>query len=235
MPSVPSGFFSEILASMRGSTRMPEKSMVPLAEALGALRGEGAGALGMKGSGVEPIGRGAGGGATGGRAAGGGATRGRGGGPGVGRAIGGGGGGGGAYGALYRHRRWRHGPGGRLQATAGGGATAGAAVGADACHNTRRICSQEERTSRTSGTVPGQLRLGGPDRVEAALAAPAAVAEAALRRIAAGRTARTRAPSPGSCFRRMDSACSELYLVHSRHRSCSMLFSLGLGLTCQLL
>lgn len=106
---------------------------------------------------------------------------------------------------------------------------------ADACHNTRRICSQEERTSRTSGTVPGQLRLGGPDRVEAALAAPAAVAEAALRRIAAGRTARTRAPSPGSCFRRMDSACSELYLVHSRHRSCSMLFSLGLGLTCQLL
>jgi hypothetical protein len=105
---------------------------------------------------------------------------------------------------------------------------------ADACHNTRRICSQEERTSRTSDTVPGQLRLR-PDRVEAALAASAAVAEAVLRRIAAVRTARRRAPSPGSCFRRMDSACSELYLVHSRHRSYSMLFSLGLGVTCQLL
>lgn len=88
---------------------------------------------------------------------------------------------------------------------------------ADGCRNIRRICSLGETTSRTSGTGPGELRPR-PARVAAAIRAGAELV-AVPRRIAAARNARRRAPSPDSYFRRMDSACTVLFLVHSRHRS----------------
>jgi hypothetical protein len=98
----------------------------------------------------------------------------------------------------------------------------------EGCHSIRRICFLEERTCGTSGTLPGgrPVRLGRVELARTALRAPVASP-----RVAASRSARMWTRTPGSCFRRMRSACNVLFLVHLRQRSYSMLISISVGFT----
>jgi hypothetical protein len=92
----------------------------------------------------------------------------------------------------------------------------------EVCHSIRRICFREEMTCGTSGTLPGgrPVRPGCVER-----------ARVASLRVAVFRSARTLAQTPGSCFRRMRSACNVRFLVHLRQRSYSMLISIVVGFT----
>ncbi len=107
-------------------------------------------------------------------------------------------------------------------------ASPSAVLPVEVCHSIRRICFREEMTCGTSGTLPGG-RPVRPGRVERARAASRA--RVASLRVAVFRSARTLAQTPGSCFRRMRSACNVRFLVHLRQRSYSMLISILIGFT----
>lgn len=97
---------------------------------------------------------------------------------------------------------------------------------AEVCRSIRRICFPAEKICGTWGTLPGGW-LVQPGRV--ALAATAVRAPVVPPPVAAVRSARSWAQTPGSCFRRMRSVCNVQFLVHLRQRSCSMLFSTLVG------
>ena len=118
---------------------------------------------------------------------------------------------------------------GAPQAPARGAEPSAVQLSVEGCHSIHRICFREERTCGTSGTLPGgrALRPGRVRQARAAARAPVASPP----RVAARHSARRWARTPGSCLRRMRSACNVRFLVHLRQRSYFLLISIFVGFT----